>query len=205
LRALPIEQDAEVRHQSNPRTREGKMGDSWVINPAPKKRRRSRLLGAIVGFVAAASLVAVAAWFVMPDSPGFGYGRAKNPAMGLQLVSVQLTEGDLSSFGNPIGPSETGTMAARWSNPNLFDVSITGLSVPAGSSIERVGDPSCIAGPSTFSIPPQTFALGDKVVPGSNSLITITMPVTTNANFPSCLAGGVFKVPVVAVSSLTTP
>jgi hypothetical protein len=167
--------------------------------------RRHKLLGGLVGFMLAASLTAVAAWFTMPDSPGFGYGRAKNPAMGLELVSVELTAGDLTSFGNPIGPSETGTMAAKWRNPNAFEVSVTELSVPVGSSIERVGDPSCVAGPATFSISTQTFPVGDKAIPGGNGERTITLPITTTAAFPSCLAGGVFKVPVVAVSALTTP
>jgi hypothetical protein len=174
---------------------------AWSFGPAPKKRR-SKILGAVVGFVAAASITAVAVWFTMPDSPGFGYGRAKNPAMGLQLVSVVLTGGQIQ--GNPIGPSETGLITTQWHNPNGFSVSVTELSVPAGSSIERVGDPTCVAGPSTFSVPTLTFIVGDKTIGPAEDRV-MAAPITTGADFPSCLAGGEFRVPVLAKASLTTP
>lgn len=44
----------------------------------------------------------------------------------------------------------------------------------------------------------RTFAPGDQTIGGNNEERNITLPISTTAAFPSCLASGVFRVPVLA-------
>jgi hypothetical protein len=139
---------------------------------------------------------AVAGWITIPDSSGFGYGKGRNATQGLALVSVVLTGPDLTS--DPIGPGETGTILAKWSNPNVEAVSVIQLAHVAGTPIEKVGDASCTAAPSTFTITTQNVPPGTWVATGSGGTVVTSAPISTTAAFPSCLASSEFRMQVVA-------
>jgi hypothetical protein len=172
------------------------MTDSWAFGPPKKVRRRgmirrSRLLGAVLGFVMAASAVGVAAWLVMPNSPGFGYGRGAPAETGLVLVSIELMNGDLTTQ-NEFGPGDSGQLRTRWSNPNTFGVTLTRVSVPAGSTLVAVGDPTCTT--TAFTATAETG--GIPLQANNANTGEISLQFSAGATFPGCLAGVRFKVPV---------
>jgi len=171
------------------------MDDAFAYGPR-KRSHRSKVIGAVLGFVMAASLVAIAAWIVIPDSPGFGYGKGRNATQGLVLESVVLTGADLTS--DVIGPGETGTILAKWSNPNVVAVSVIQLAHVAGTPIEKVGDPSCTAPASTFTITTQNVPPGTWTATGSGGTVVTSAPISTTAAFPACLASSEFRMQVVA-------
>ena len=168
-------------------------------SPGRPRRRRSKILGAVIGFVAAASLVAIAAWIVIPNSPGIGYGKGKAPVAGLVLDSVQVTDAQLQ--GNEIGPNESGLILARWHNPaSNPPVSIIKVEVPNGSQITKVGEPSCTASsPADFTTVPGTVPPGTwTVAPDGERMTSLTL--NTTATFPSCLASSTFSIAVLATA-----
>jgi hypothetical protein len=157
------------------------------------------VLGAVIGFVLAASAVAVGAWLVMPDSPGFGYGKGASPESGLQLVSIELQDSDLGA-GNTFGPGDSGQLRTFWTNPNPFAVNITRVRVPAGEQIVAVGDPTCLVSQGVdFTVGEATGTFN--VLPNGSGGTSVSIPLTVFANWPSCFADARFRLAVVAEST----
>ena len=162
------------------------MTDSWVINPAPKKKRsrRSKVVGAVIGFTVAASLTAVAAWVLIPDGPGTVFGKGGQSTNGLALISLTTTgtEG--------LTPNNDATFKARVKNNNTFSVTL--------SNIVQTG-PATLAGGGTCPI-----TLGDVTLLAFTNQTPITAggEVTVNiiarggANLPECIQGQDVAVPV---------
>lgn len=96
------------------------LGSSWAAGPRPR-RRRSRVLGAVVGFVLAASLTAVAAWLVtVDDAPVQGkFGTLVAPTIQTATLSP-----DKTCF-----PGGTCDASLKIDNPNGALI-ITGVAVP---------------------------------------------------------------------------
>jgi hypothetical protein len=163
-----------------------------------RKVKAHKILGAFVGFMMAASLTAMAAWIVVPHSTGTGFGKAKDATSGLALVTLDLQPADPIFDGQAIGPSEQGNIFARWQNNNNFNVSIVKFGAVDGTSITRVGDPTCVASPSTFTVTPSTAPVGSWVAANSGGTVMVGAQINTTASFPSCLAGGEFKLDVYA-------
>jgi hypothetical protein len=166
--------------------------DSFAYGP--KKKGRKFLIGWLIGaFLLGTG--ALAAWITIPNSPGLGYGKGRQAAQGVVLVSLVLQSDDPGL--SEIGPSDTGHIAARWRNNNSVDVSITEFSY-TGGPIQRVDDPTCTAPASTFTISTTTVPVGTWTVAANGGERLTTTPITTTAAFPSCLAGGLFSVQVQA-------
>jgi hypothetical protein len=175
------------------------MNDAFAYGPKKKSRKRSKILGVVIGFVTAASLTAMAAWIVIPNATGTGFGKADNASTGLALVSVDMQSNDPVFAGaSLVGPSDTGSVFAVWRNDNAYDVSITQFAGVAGTEITKVGDPTCTAPASTFTITPETQAPGVWTVAGNGGTRKVSAAISTTAAFPSCLAGSLFSLQVSA-------
>jgi hypothetical protein len=171
---------------------------TWAFGPA--RKRRSRIMGAVVGFAVAASVVAVATWVIVPNSPGIGFGKGRAPVSGLALVSLNIPESD-GTFGDGVGPSESGSVYARWTNPNPMQVSIIKVEATNGT-ITAVGDPTCVAhSPADYTTVPGTVPPGTWTVAPNNTAVRDTsLTLNTTASFPSCLAGVEFQMNVLATA-----
>jgi hypothetical protein len=153
-------------------------------------RIRKYAIVAVATFVAAGLGLAAAQWVTIPNGNGHAYGHAKNGTTGLALTEVTLTDADL--LGVPIGPGDTGQLTWRVHNPNPIAVTVT--SITPNGPITRTDDPTCVAAASTFNTTPWTGAAA--VAAGADS-VKGDIAITLHNDFPGCLAGGLFSVPVV--------
>lgn len=180
------------------------MSDTWSYRRETRrgyvgrKVKAHKVVAGILGFVLALSAGALAAWVVVPNSAGTGYGKAKDATSGLALVSLEVQSDDPSMVA--VGPNDTGMVAAIWQNPNPFTVDIRTFRYVTGTPITKVGDPSCTAAPSTFNIETANVPAGSWSVPSNGGTRTVAAQITTTADFPACLAGGMFAVQVEALA-----
>ena len=135
-------------------------------------------------------------WLVVHGS-GNAFGHGKNTATA-QVDFFGITDG----VGTPtaIGPNESGNVIFRLSNPDTNNtITVKAVAPTAGAVITKVGDPSCVADVSTFTLGNWT---GNQVLnplgSGSSTSGSLNIPLTTTDAFPICLAGSDFQVPVTA-------
>ena len=135
-----------------------------------------------------AAALATAAWIGV-EGHGLGYGKAKQATV-FTVTTVDLTDG--SGVSAAIGPSETGNLDVRVFNGNGPAVTLTSAAVPAGSSITDTTDAGCTAAPSTFTVTDWTGSQGI----GGFGTTSVQLPITTGPDFPACLAGHIWSIPV---------
>lgn len=133
------------------------------------KTRRSRIIGAVVGFVLSASLVAVAAWLVSGTGPG-------TTQIGT-LVAPTITAGTLAGNEKQCFPGGTCDGVFAISNPN-------GALVVTGLSDGGMGTGTCadqlLTNPQTgLSIP----------VPAGSSTVTVPNAFALATAAPSSCQG----------------
>jgi hypothetical protein len=150
--------------------------------------KRHRVFAAVLGFVLALSLGAVAAWLV--GGGGDAYTKAGEAA--------DLTTEDVSaSVTAELFPSDTGDALIRITNPNGGPVTVDEIA-QAGNATD-MDEPTCDLG-TTVSLATQTDV--GTVPGGSSATFTLTDAVSTTAAFPSCVQGDRIAIPVSLAGSL---
>jgi hypothetical protein len=157
-----------------------------------------RYLFAFVAMVAAGALgLAAASWLIVPTGTGSAFGKAQT-AQGVALTTLDYSSG--SGLVSALGPSQTGVLYFGISNSNTFPVTLTQVSQQAAAPITKVGDATCTAPASSFTLSPWT---GPPLsIPASSTTNSVNgnaplqMAITTGATFPVCLSGSTFSVPV---------
>lgn len=103
---------------------------AWAYGPARPRRRRSRVLGAVVGFVLAASVVAVAAWIVtQPAGKGFSKAGSLVAPTTVDIATAELT-GDLT-------PGGVGDVSIKVTNGNAIPVRLVGTGTFAFATSDK--------------------------------------------------------------------
>jgi hypothetical protein len=167
------------------------MSAAEFVLPAPPARRRRgrRVAFAVLGFVLALSLGALAAWVLIPQGTGSGYGKGADATNGLALTTLTIGQGNLTG----VGPGQLNApVQAQVSNSNAFPVTLTKIQ-QNGGLVTAVDNPSCTAPAGSFTL--DTFNGSQAIAAGGTTNVALTAD-TTNA-FPVCFANGVvFAIPI---------
>jgi len=156
-----------------------------------KHRRRSRRVAlAIVSFVLAITTGAVAAWLIIPQGNGFGYGKGSNATQGLAVVT------EYGPAHGTIGPNETGHLDVNLKNNNGFGVTVTKIQFDTSQPVQVIGDPSCTAPAGSFSLTTWTGSLVIATGTGAGIAEANAPMMTTTGAFPQCFASREFQVPL---------
>lgn len=145
------------------------------------KTRRSRIMGAVMGFVLSASLVAVAAWLI--TSTGDGATRVGQLVAPTTLpISTEDTGGGVHLF-----PGQSGSLYVKASNPNDVDLYITATS---GGSAN--GNTSCLG--TNFTVNPLTGVRIGPFTANATTVVDLPDGVSLSATAPSDCQASVFTV-----------
>lgn len=136
------------------------------------KSRKSKVLGAVVGFLAAGSL-AFAAWSVFPSGNAYTRTGAAPTAIVMTMNASEVT----TAVTTPLTPGQTGSVAVKVNNTSAYALILK--AVDFSGSYTTLSGSTCDQ-PANFSTPDLT-GLSIPVPVGTSTLV-IPAAVTMGAN-----------------------
>jgi hypothetical protein len=177
----------------------------------PRRWGRKQLLAFVgTGVAALAGIGFAAGWVSIPNGTNghaYGHGKGATPGQALQSVVVSTTDPQYA-----IGPAETGdSILIRVYNPNTVPAVVTSVVQQPGTTLVKVGDPTCTSPVLTIASSPNNdqVVLHDLVNNGPGGLgsiaggasIDLALTLDTGPNLPSCLINSEFDLSPLTITA----